>query len=68
MYNVPTHIKTHVDRIIQEYDDMYRRGHKIALQILRGNKLYSGLETTEYYLKEVYIKQKIYRHSILRQG
>ena len=53
MYNVPTHIKTHVDRIIKEYDDMYRQGHKIALQILRGNKLYSGLETTEYYLNAV---------------
>ena len=53
MYNVPCHIKLHVDRIIKEYETMYRQGHKIALQMLRGNRIYSGLETTEYCLKTV---------------
>ena len=50
MTQVPLHIKKHVDRIIREYELLYRQGHKIALQFLRGNRLYSGLETTKYYL------------------
>ncbi len=53
MNQVPLHIKKHVDRIIREYDLLYRQGHKIALQFLRGNRLYSGLETTKYYLDSI---------------
>lgn len=50
MYNVPSHIKLHVDRIAKEYEKLYQQGHKIALQMIRGNRTYSGIETTAYYL------------------
>lgn len=53
MYQVPCHIKLHVDRIIKEYEKLYRQGYKICLQMLRGNRIYSGLETTEYCLNSV---------------
>lgn len=51
MYNVPQHIKSHVTRIIQEYEILVHQGHKIALQIFKDNHMYSGVETTEYFLK-----------------
>lgn len=53
MYTVPDHIKRHVNKIIGEYELLYRQGHKIALQMVRGNRVYSGIETTEYCLKTV---------------
>ena len=53
MNQVPIHIKKHVDRIIREYELLYRQGHKIALHFIRGNHLYSGLETTKYYLDTI---------------
>lgn len=53
MYTVPTHIKAHVNRIIREYEILVHQGHKIALQIFRNNRMYSGVETTEYFLETV---------------
>lgn len=53
MQTVPCHIKLHVDRIIKEYEKLYHQGYKIALQMIRGNRIYSGLETTEYCLNTV---------------
>lgn len=53
MYHVPNHIKEHVDRIIGEYVLLYRSGFKIALQMYRDNRVYSGIETTQYCLNEV---------------
>lgn len=53
MYKVPAHIKSHVDRIIKEYELLYTQGHKVALQFLRGNRLYSGIETTKYCLDSI---------------
>lgn len=53
MYNVPPHIKAHVHRIIREYELLLHQGHKIALQLFRDNRMYSGAETTEYFLKSV---------------
>lgn len=53
MYYVPAHIKAHVNRIIREYEILVHQGHKIALQIFRDNRLYSGVETTKYFLKSV---------------
>lgn len=51
MYKVPCHIKAHVNRIVREYELLLHQGHKIALQLFRNNRMYSGLETTEYFLK-----------------
>ena len=51
MYKVPPHIKAHVNRIIKEYEILVHQGHKIALQLFRDNRMYSGIETTEYFLK-----------------
>ena len=53
MHQVPAHIKQLVDRIITEYERLCRQGHKIALQMYRNNRIYSGTETTKYYLEEV---------------
>lgn len=53
MNQIPIHIKKHVDRIIREYELLYRQGYKISLQFMKGNRLYSGLETTKYYLDEI---------------
>lgn len=53
MYKVPNHIKAHVRRIIREYEILLEQGHKITLQLFRDNRIYSGVETTEYYLKSV---------------
>ena len=53
MNQIPLHIKQHVDRIVREYELLYSQGHKIALQFLRGNRIYSGLETTKYYLDSI---------------
>ena len=50
MYNVPVHIKAHINRIIREYELLLYQGHKIALQLFRNGRIYSGLETTQYYL------------------
>ena len=51
MYKVPVHIKSHANRIVREYELLLHQGHKIALQMFRDNRMYSGIETTEYYLK-----------------
>ena len=51
MYHVPAHIKAHVNRIIREYEILVHQGHKIALQVFKDNHMYSGIETTEYFLK-----------------
>lgn len=48
---VPAHIKSHVNRIIQEYEVLVHQGYKVALQLFRDNRMYSGVETTEYFLK-----------------
>ena len=53
LYTVPTHIKAQVNRIVREYEILVHQGYKIALQIFRDNHLYSGVETTEYFLKSV---------------
>lgn len=53
MYHVPIHIKEHVDRIIDEYVLLHHSGFKIALQMYRENRIFSGIETTEYCLNEV---------------
>lgn len=53
MYTVPYHIISHVNRIIREYEILYLKGHRIAIQLIRGNQIYSGKETTAYYLKTV---------------
>ena len=53
MHQVPQHIKHHVDRIIREYQRLCNQGHKVALQLYRNNRIYSGVETTKYYLDEV---------------
>ena len=53
MYCVPPHIKEHVDRIIDEYVLLHRSGFKIALQMYRENRVFSGIETTEYCLNQV---------------
>ena len=53
MYKVPTYIKAHINRIIREYEVLVHQGHKIALQVFRDNRLYSGVETTEYFLRSV---------------
>lgn len=50
MYQVPTHIKAHVRRIVREYELLLHQGHIIALQISEKNKIYFGLETTKRYL------------------
>lgn len=53
LYPVPPHIKALVNRIVREYEILLHQSHKIALQIFRDNHLYSGIETTEYFLKSV---------------
>ena len=64
MYQVPANIKVHVPRMIREYELLVQQGHKIALQLFRDNRLYSGVETTEYFLKSV----KHIRHLLETQG
>ena len=51
MYKTPTHIKEHVNRIIKEYEILLQQNHAIALQLFLDNRIYSGIETTEYFLK-----------------
>lgn len=53
MHNVPAHVKTLVARIVREYEILVHQGYKIALQVFRDNRIYSGVETTEYFLKSV---------------
>ena len=47
---IPTHIKELADRIIREYELLCQQRHKVALQIFRDNRIYSGVQTTEYCL------------------
>ena len=51
MYKTPTHIKEHVNRIIKEYEILLQQNYAIALQLFLDNRIYSGIETTEYFLK-----------------
>ena len=64
MYKVPTHVKTQVNRIIREYEILVHQGHKIALQVFRNNRMYFGVETTEYFLESV----KHFRKLLDNQG
>lgn len=56
---IPKHIKTHVDRIIREYELLYSQGHIIALQILVNHRLYAGIETTEFFLNSAKLFREI---------
>lgn len=51
MYTVPPHIKSIANRIVREYEILVHQGHKIALQLFIDDRMYSGVETTEYFLK-----------------
>lgn len=53
MHKVPSHIKAHVNRIVREYEILVHKGYKITLHVFKDNRLYSGVETTEYFLKSV---------------
>ncbi len=53
MHTVPANVKAHVARIVREYEIMVHQGDKIALHVFRENRIYSGVETTEYFLKSV---------------
>lgn len=49
---VPKHIKRIVDRIIKEYEKAYKEGDAFYENVVVGDKTYSGLGTTRYYLEE----------------
>lgn len=64
MYKVPTHVKAQVNRIIREYEILVHQGHKIALEVFRNNRMYFGVETTEYFLESI----KHFRKLLDNQG
>lgn len=50
---VPTNVKNLVKRIRKEYEDAYDGGEEFSLQIMVGDTIYSGRETTKIYLRGV---------------
>lgn len=57
---IPKHIKRIVDRIIKEYEKAYKSKEALYEKVLVGDKTYTGLETTRYFLEEV----KSFRESL----
>ena len=53
MYNVPPHVKSLVNRLVRKYEILVHQGHKMALQLFIDNHMYSGVETTQYFLRSV---------------
>lgn len=49
---VPQHIKDMMDRIIKVYEKLYQNYERVYLNIVVGDTVYSGIETTKYYLDD----------------
>lgn len=49
---VPQHIKDTMDRIIKVYEKLYQKGERVYLNKVVGDTVYSGIETTKYYLDD----------------
>lgn len=50
---VPDHVKELVDRLVAEYEKAYEAGDVFYTCVTVGDKVYTGRETTKYYLESV---------------